>query len=39
MNTPTGLTKDDKAKVKAILDLIEQEPCSIEFLEPVDYIG
>jgi len=34
-----GLTKDDKSKIKTILDQIEAEPCSIEFIEPVDYIG
>ena len=36
---PSGLTKDDKTKIKTILDLVEAEPSSIEFLEPVDYIG
>ena len=34
-----GLTRDEKAKIKVILEQIEADPMSIEFLEPVDYIG
>jgi hypothetical protein len=33
------ITKDDLLKLKQVLDGIEADPQSFDFLEPVDYIG
>ena len=36
---PGELTKEDNIKIKHILDTLEKEPLSYEFLNPVDSIG
>lgn len=36
---PGELTKDDEIKLKSVLDTLEKDPMSYEFLNPVDTIG
>jgi hypothetical protein len=33
------ITKDEISQCKDILDKLEENPFSLDFLEPVDYIG
>lgn len=34
-----SLGRDEAAKIKSIIDNIEKDPRSYDFLVPVDYIG
>lgn len=33
------IVKEDLAKIRQLIELIENEPQAYDFLEPVDYIG
>lgn len=35
----TNIGKDEKNKLMAVLDALEKDPRSYDFLVPVDYIG
>ena len=36
---PGEMTKDDETKLRSILDILEKDPQSYEFLNPVDTVG